>query len=330
MELVVVAPRLLALPAATLQTSSALARVAAWATRASAAAGIDAATLAAARIDGAAVATLVARASGGASANTVADGGWLVADPVTLAAGRDDVVVTARVDDLDPLFIARILALLNRHFAADAMTFTAPHPDRWLVHLAARPDATFVAPDVALGGSLYAHRPQGRDARRFECHANEIQMLLHDAAENDARERAGLSPFNALWLWGGAAGAPFVQPLPRIDAHAPPGSAGDLARGAALASGGVAQGLGERLDLVDRSAEVMLVVLPPITADTFAQVDATWLAPAVDALAGHAITQLTLVADGAGVGAIRWTANAPSWLLRLRARVAAARFGVAP
>jgi hypothetical protein len=184
---------------------------------------------------------------------------------------------------------------------------------------------TLVPTDIALGGSLYAHRPQGADARRFERYANEIQMLLHDAPENDARERAGLPPCNGLWLWGGPAPA-RPAPAARTEAYTAAGADGDLARGVALASGGGAHTLGDRLTLADPSAAIVLVALPSITEHSFAQFDAAWLAPAVAALAGNTITRLTLIADG--IGAHQWTAQAPTLYRRLRARLAKQRFVV--
>lgn len=325
MELVVIAPRLMSLPAPTLQSSAALARIASWATHTPVAQGLDAALLAASGIKDASIAALVARGGG----IDPAAGHWLVADPVTLVAGRDDVVVAARAGHLDPAFVARAIAILNAHFAVDSLSFVAARPDRWLLRLADAAPATFVPTDVALGGSVYAHRPQGRDARRFERYANEVQMLLHDAPENDAREREALQPFNGLWFWGNDAVQAAQSPVVRVEAHATAGAEGDLARGIALASGGNVHELGDRLTLAaDRSAAVTLVALPVATADTFAQFDAAWLLPVEAALAGHAVTRLTLIADGNG--AHQWTAKAPTSLQRLRTHFAKPRFAVPP
>ncbi|MEP7063465.1 MAG: hypothetical protein ABI881_13810 [Betaproteobacteria bacterium] len=322
MELVVTAPQLLALSPTTLQSSAALRRIAAWGVAAPVAAGIDAALVDALGIDGLSVAALLARGAG------LVGGGahWLVADPVSLVAGRDDVVVVARVDDAEPAFIARAVALLDAHFAVDGMRVVAVRPGRWLLQLRDAPRSTFDSTDVALGGSMHAHRPRGQDARRFERYANEIQMLLHDAPENDARERAGLPPMNGLWLWDGAPRVSADVARAGIDAFATDGAAGDLARGIALASGGAVRPLGTRLQPSAHDNATTLVALPPITPGSFAQSDAGWLAPATEALAGRAITRLTLLADGAGTR--QWTVSPPSWQRRLHARFAASRFGV--
>ncbi|MEO6749000.1 MAG: hypothetical protein ABI294_05340, partial [Casimicrobiaceae bacterium] len=240
MELVVIAPQLLSVPAAALNASASLARMAAWSRHAADAGACEEALLAALDLPRAAAGALFARAAG----IDATRGCWLVADPVALVAGIDDVTVTARADMLDPAFVARALALLNAHFAVDSLQFTAPRAARWLAHVPDAPQLTLVSTDAALGRSMYAHRPQGPAARRFERYANEIQMLLHEAPENDARERAGLAPFNGLWLWGAAAA---ITPAARIDAYATAGAEGDLARGIALASGGRVHVLGDRL-----------------------------------------------------------------------------------
>lgn len=322
MDLVVVAPGLLALPTPTLQSSAALRRIAAWAPHVPIAGGRDIALLATLPLGAASAATLIARGAG----IDAQRGHWLVADPVTLVAGRDDVVVAARVDDADAGFVAQAVAMLDAHFAVDGLHVVAAHPDRWLLQLPDVPQSTFVATDEALGGSIHAHRPRGTDARRFERYANEMQMLLHDAPGNDTRERAGLQPLNGLWLWGGEPGVPAHRAAARIDAYAPDGSAGDLARGIALASGGTAHPLGARLDVTATAAVTTLVVLPLATPLNFTDLDAGWLAPAADALATDTLTRLTLLADGAG--AHRWSGAPPSWPARLRARFAPARFGV--
>jgi hypothetical protein len=324
MELVVTAPRLLSLPPAMLQSSQALTRLASWATRESLGQASEVAALDALGMRGASIGALIAR---GAGIDPGADH-WLVADPVSLVAGIDDVVVAARVEDADAAFVARAVGLLNAHFADDGAALVAPRPERWLLRMHDAPHSTFTATDLAIGGSAYAHRPQGGDARRFERYANEVQMLLHDAPENDERARNGLPPLNGLWWWDGPPSAQPSSPMVRIDVYAATGADGDLARGAALASGGAAHPLGARLEFAGRRAALVLVALPAMTPADFAQYEAGWLAPAVDALAGHRLTRLTLIAGGAATH--RWTAAPPTLVRRLRARFTKSRFGVPP
>lgn len=322
MELVVIAPRLLALPAASLAGSATLARLAAWSTHACVGGALDDALLALPGMRRATAGAIHARAAG----VDCGDGAWFVADPVALVAGRDDVTVAARAEGLDAAFVARTLARLNAHFAQDGLRFVAPRVQRWLVHVAGDPDVEFVHTDVALGGSAYVHRPRGRDARRFERYANEIQMLLHDAPENALREEAEAAPFSGLWLWGAAGAGADAALATRVDATGTPGAEGDLVRGLALASGGRVRGTDGGFAIEDPDAAALLVALPAFTPQNFDALDAAWLAPAVDALAAHAVTQLTLLADGERTH--RWIARAPSVAARLRARIAMRRFRV--
>ena len=186
-----------------------------------------------------------------------------------------------------------------------------------------------VATEAAMGGSVYVHRPQGSDARRFERYANEIQMLLHDAPENDVRERAGRTPFNGLWLWGAAAASPagtHAAATVRIDAYGAGDDGDDLARGAALYTGGHAQALGAHLDMADHGAQRAVFTLPAATPATFAMYDTAWLAPALSALARGTISHLALIADGAGTH--RWSVAAPGFLARLRTGFGSRPFGI--
>jgi hypothetical protein len=334
-ELCVLAPGLCALPPDALDKAPALAQFAAWATHRRAPHGIEAALLDAVRPGALGVAALVARGAG----LDGDDAAWLVADPVTLAAGIDDVVVVARVDDLDAAEATAIAAGLDAHFAADGIRILAIHPTRWVMRVPQSPRMTTTPLAAALGGSLYAHRPIGDDARRFERYANEIQMLLHAMPQNEARERAGRAPCNGLWLWD--ARATHATPAaPRVVADAGRDDLGVLARGLVLATGGAmlndgrhaAPGAAPAAALLDlaaaHDATHAIVGVPPPTPQTLAQFDTGVLAPALAALRERRIAALTLLADGAGAHA--WTAVRPGALRRLRGLLAKPRFALPP
>ena len=57
----------------------------------------------------------------------------LRADPVSLVAGRTDVALAARIDDLDGDETGALLATLNAHFGGDGLAFHAPRSDAWFV-----------------------------------------------------------------------------------------------------------------------------------------------------------------------------------------------------
>jgi hypothetical protein len=71
------------------------------------------------------------------------------------------------------------------------------------------------APTLEIAGEdVNAHLPSGQGASRWHALLNEIQMVLHAAPENEARERRGEPPVNSVWLWGagvlpGGARAPW-------------------------------------------------------------------------------------------------------------------------
>jgi hypothetical protein len=332
---VIAAPGIAALPAEALAGSRALARLAALAHRQRDDRGLEHALLDAVGSTMPA-AMLMAR---GAGLDAEA-GGWLVADPVTLVAGIDDVLVASRVDDLTAADATALTARLTRHFADDGIAFAAAHPARWYARLAVPAALAATATDAAVGHSLRALRVEGDDARRFERHANEIQMLLHAAPENEAREARGLAPCNGLWLWNAVATRAAAAPM-CVAALAATGAAGDLARGLALATGGTARDIGATglsdeaaaasaatLDaaLDRRDATHVVVALPALAPPAFAAIDARWLAPAVDALLAGRARTLTLVVDGRGAQVL--VASRPRGWRRIAARWRTARFAV--
>ena len=245
----------------------------------------------------------------------------LRADPVTLIAGRDDVLLAGRADDLDAADAAAMIATLNRHFAADGLEFHAPRPDAWFVttRTAAAPSITTELTEVS--GAIHAHLPRGDHAKPWRQWMSEMQMLLHEHPANAAREAAGRAPVTGLWLSGGGAEAGSRA---RVDAtvFAAPGPLGDVARGLADA-----QSLPvdfAALPAVDHA----IVVLPAVTdVSVMTALAAAWIDPALRSLERRALSSLALVADGSG-GALTWEARPPSWWQRLRARFGVSAFVV--
>ena len=256
----------------------------------------------------------------------------LAAEPVHLVAGREDVAVGARVDDLPADDTRTIVDALNAHFAADGLRFAAPRPDAWFVAATARPDLATVPLDAALGETMSSHLPTGRDARTWQRWSTEIQMLLHAHPVTLARERAGLAPGNGLWFWGGGAlgDAGLVAPF---RGHAPAGRAGDLVRGLALAAGGDALELPGSFEAAveavpaSRPATHVVVVLPAAATTTvLAEIDRQWLAPAVDWLRRGRLASVAIVTGRRP--AATWSVRRPSAFARLAAGFAPRRFSV--
>lgn len=133
-------------------------------------------------------------------------GYWLRADPVHLRLQRDQLILQAEAP-LTADEAAQLCASLNTHFAGDGLHFFAPHPQRWYLQLDAAPDMSTRPLAQVAGRNVHAHLPQGADALRWHGVFNEIQMLLHEHAVNQAREARGELPINSVWLWGGGQAA---------------------------------------------------------------------------------------------------------------------------
>jgi len=323
MQLTITVPGLLGLPAATLEASAPFARLARIAVAKRGSEGFAAATLQALGGTGAPAAPLLAL---GAGCDPRADY-VLVADPVLLVAGRDDVRLAARIDDLDATTVSGLIARCNAHFATDGLAFAAPRRDRWFVRTSFRPALVTVATDVVAGGTVLPHLPQGADARIWRRWGDELQMLLHAAPENDARERAGLRRVNGLWFWGGGM-LTDVPRVPALHAYATADATGDLVRGLAQ------HGPREPAPLPSRFADSMLageriaIALPTVTEATLSAVTAAWIAPAVAALERGQLATLTLIADGDGV--VTWRAARPSAWARVTGVFGSKPFVVPP
>ena len=336
MLLVLVAPELLALPAAAFEREAAFARLASHA--------------GAPQVEPMGIATALLRASRWPADTPVAPlaalgagidpgaGFVLVADPVHFDAGRADVVLTRCVDDIDDAEAQALVTTLSRHFADDALRFVAPRGGAWFALAATAPDIATTPVDAVLGRSPITHLPRGPDAGTWKRWQDEIGMLLHGHPVNEAREARGRTSVNAVWFWGGGRMAPNGGRVP-VTVAAAPGRAGDIARGMALASHGRTTswppGAGWIGDMLrsrapgedDRGDDPTMIVVcqaPGGEAGAAGEAPAAafvreWLAPALAMLEGRRIDALHLVADGNGVAAT-WTAQAPGRFARLRAR----------
>lgn len=311
MQLTLVLPSLLSLPPATLAASSALAGLV---QRAPAprheTAGIDAVLLAVARQPpGTPLAPLAARGAGVACGNDVI----ARADPVALIAGRDDVLLGGRVDDLAGADAQAFVERLNTHFAHDGLVFAAPRPDTWFVHLRGLdpPQTTSLA---QVHGAIHAHLPRGAQSGQWKRWLSEMQMLLHDDPRNAARERDGRVPVTAIWIadagtMGGAGGDASTQWF------APAGREGDVARGLAVqdpASAATPPAGFAHLPPARDAVVILPALRTPAALDAAA---AAWLAPALAALDRRTLAALTVVATD-GRHAFVWTPRAAPWWTR--------------
>jgi len=252
--------------------------------------------------------------TGAAPHSFVADGGqpgnayWLRADPCSLRVNRDVVVpVDASMFDLSRDETESLVERLNAHFADRGLVFHPMQPERWYV----RVDGPLPhdAPPLAVARGRPIEVRPGADAASWHMLSNEIQMALHEHPVNEARERRGAPPVNAVWLWGGGRfTAPAVRPFRRVRARDP------LAAGLALGSGAAVLPLPDDARAWLRSAGgagVELLVLEGLRApasyaelgtwrERLAALEREWFAPLVDALRRGQVGMVTLHAIGAG------------------------------
>lgn len=129
-------------------------------------------------------------------------GVWLRADAVHLSLQRDQMLLSQ--PSVTGAEAEQFCASLNEYFAAQGMTFFAPHPQRWYVRVKTVPDMQTTPLSEVIGGNVRGALPRGTDAPLWNQVFNESQMLLHAHPLNEAREARGELPINSLWLWGGS------------------------------------------------------------------------------------------------------------------------------
>lgn len=142
---------------------------------------------------------------------------WLRADPVHLVLQRDSFALSEPC----PLLVSQehaqaMMLSLNQHFKQDGLNFCLGNSGAWYVGLAQAPQVKTVLPAIALGKNIANFMPQGLDASRWVAYLNEIQMLLHDHAANNAREQLGDVAVNSVWFSGGGSMQDALSASPTI------------------------------------------------------------------------------------------------------------------
>jgi len=134
---------------------------------------------------------------------------WGELTPVHWRIGSDGVHL------VDPAALAlaepesrALFAAVQPLFAGAGFTLRWGAPLRWYAAHPSLQDLTTASIERAIGRNIERWLPRdaaGKGLRRLQ---NEVQMLLHDHALNDAREAAGALPVNSFWLSGCGASQP--------------------------------------------------------------------------------------------------------------------------
>jgi len=236
----------------------------------------------------------------------------LRADPVAFVAGRDDVMLTGRVDDLGAGEAGALVDMLNRHFADDGVSFHAPRANAWFV--AARDGVPVETDALHPNEPIGPHLPRGAHGATWRRWLSEMQMLLHEHPVNVAREAAGRAPVTGIWVSGGGT-LPDKVTAPGIAIHAAPSRVGDVAAGVARAAGLAVNAVPAGFGAVPRAGDAMVVLPDASDVDTISR---DWLSPSLVALERGDIDLLTVLATNGR--ARRYQSARPSWWRRMRAR----------
>ena len=252
---------------------------------------------------------------------------WLSANPVTIVAGRDDLLLEREVSDLSADDAQQLVETLNAHFAADSIAFVAPRPDAWFLRADSAPALATHPLDAARGRTLRELMPHGPDARTWRRYQNEIQMLLFEHPVNVAREQAAKLPANSVWLeYGGTRAA--RTPSHAIRTWTDNATVAALAAFARSPAQPLPASVAECLANAEHD-ETVVAFAGPVDVDA---VERAFARPALHALARGTVDTVTIVADGGGV-ALSWRAERPSlwsrWTRRFGERDLAANLALA-
>jgi hypothetical protein len=310
LELVVLAPRLLAQSDEALAACRPLASLARYARGVSTFRDVYAALFATLGLpQDTPIAPLALLGSGG----DPADDFVLCAQPAHLEAGPGHALDIETVSDLPPEEIDIVNQVAARELAGDDLRFDAVRAGEWFARRSRESDVTMTSPDAARGRPLAQSVAQGADAAQWKRWQDEIGMLLHDHPVNQAREASGKALVNAVWLFGGGRLRNVRGAPPLSLATSTPASTylGDLAQGLVRVGDSAA------------ASSTFTVAIAGEGDETRALDDA------LARLERNNVAVVHLVAAGRS-GALAWTASAPGLWRRIVARATPHRLALPP
>lgn len=146
------------------------------------------------------------------------EGGWFLAEPVTLAPDRDRLVLQRLGDDaLDPEEANALVETVHAHFPARELRIEPAGDGRWHACLSSAEARHGIAVEAAEGRSVEASPDTFGVSLEGMRILNELQMLWFEHPVNLERREAGRLQANALWVWGGGT---LPAAAPRVEAHA--------------------------------------------------------------------------------------------------------------
>jgi hypothetical protein len=132
-------------------------------------------------------------------------GNWFILHPVHMHIARDHLVLTDNRRLMLPEEHSRALfESVLPSFAEVGKTLRYGNASTWFVRADDWQGLQTATPDAACGHNVDIWMPKGEGERAWRKLQNEVQMVWHDSALNDARVEQGMLSVNSLWLWGGA------------------------------------------------------------------------------------------------------------------------------
>jgi hypothetical protein len=142
-------------------------------------------------------------------------GYWFILHPVHIHIARDHLVLTDhRRSMLSEEHSRALFESVLPSFTDAGKTLRYGNASTWFVRADDWHGLQTATPDAACGHNVDIWMPKGEGERAWRKLQNEVQMVWHEHAINDARAEQGLPPINSVWLWGGADVSPqAAEPL---------------------------------------------------------------------------------------------------------------------
>lgn len=218
------------------------------------------------------------------------DSEWrIIASPVHLLADHATLHFPPQPDSLLNDEESRALMVsCQEYFAEEGWQLDYGDANTWYLRVKSSTDITTTPIVGAVGKPLFDVLPQGGDARTWRRWTNEVQMLFHTHAVNEARHARGQASINSLWFWGEGClprvtqgcfshvfgGDHYVQGLAQLSG----------AQWAPLPSGFAA------MSESDRQGPVLVV----LDAATYSLWDSEWFCPLTNRLRSKSVSNVAL------------------------------------
>jgi hypothetical protein len=233
-------------------------------------------------------------------------GTWFILNPAHLHIARDHLVLT----DLRQLALSdqdsgALFEAARPLFEESGMPLRYGDAANWFVRADGWAGLRTSTPDSACGHNIDIWMPQGGGERDWRKLQNEVQMLWHDNAVNQARAERGLRPINALWLWGGAAADAVPRAAPYQTIFNPSGWSRDFTE--PPNTGGWRCNAAELIGAMPESALLALDDLAESALsgdwggwlESYQRLESDWFAPLLGTLQDGQLDRLTLhIGDG--------------------------------